>query len=154
MSPSLQPGQEMSSGVEISPMIELFRIVFERRRLGERSLCGILTLQYENKEIAGWYNVGPDESDCVTTGKLVDLFCKTWGNDIFWENQAEANAPHEANFLKLDCSKMKAIFGWRPQWHIDEAIRRTVEWSRVWLAGGDIPAEMDREIKEYMEGKK
>ena len=49
---------------------------------------------------------------------------------------------------------MKAIFGWRPQWHIDEAIRRTVEWSRVWLAGGDIPAEMDREIKEYMEGKK
>ena len=110
--------------------------------------------QYENKEIAGWYNVGPDESDCVTTGELVDLFCKTWGNDIFWENQAEANAPHEANFLKLDCSKMKAIFGWRPQWHIDEAIRRTVEWSRVWLAGGDIPAEMDREIKEYMEGKK
>ena len=110
--------------------------------------------QYENKEIAGWYNVGPDESDCVTTGELVDLFCKTWGNDIFWENQAEANAPHEANFLKLDCSKLKAAFGWRPRWHIDEAIRRTVEWSRVWLAGGDIPAEMDREIREYMEGRK
>lgn len=110
--------------------------------------------QYENKEVAGWYNVGPDESDCVTTGELVDLFCKTWGNDVSWENQAEANAPHEANFLKLDCSKLKAAFGWRPRWHIDEAIRRTVDWSRVWLAGGDISAEMDREIKEYMEGKK
>lgn len=109
--------------------------------------------QYMNKGIAGWYNVGPDECDCVTTGELVDLFCKTWGNDISWENQAEPNAPHEANFLKLDCSKMKATFGWKPRWHIDEAIKRTVGWSQLWLAGGDIPAEMDREIKEYLEGK-
>lgn len=109
--------------------------------------------QYMNKGIAGWYNVGPDECDCVTTGELVDLFCKTWGNDISWENQAEPNAPHEANFLKLDCSKMKATFGWKPRWHIDEAIKRTVGWSQIWLAGGDIPAEMDREIKEYLEGK-
>lgn len=107
--------------------------------------------QYENKEIAGWYNVGPDESDCVTTGELVDLFCKTWGNDIFWENQAEANAPHEANFLKLDCSKLKMVFGWRPRWHIEEAIQKTVEWSRIWLSSGDIPAEMDREIADYLE---
>lgn len=109
--------------------------------------------QYMNKGIAGWYNVGPDECDCVTTGELVDLFCKTWGNDISWENQAEPNAPHEANFLKLDCSKMKATFGWKPRWHIDEAIKKTVGWSQIWLAGGDIPAEMDREIKEYLEGK-
>lgn len=106
--------------------------------------------QYEDKVSAGWYNVGPDECDCVTTGELVGLFCRTWGEGIAWEDQAEANAPHEANFLKLDCSKAKATFGWRPRWHIDEAIRKTVEWSRVWLAGGDIPAEMDREIKEYL----
>ncbi len=107
--------------------------------------------QYENKALAGWYNVGPDECDCVTTGELVDLFCKTWGNGVSWEDRAEANAPHEANFLKLDCSKLKAVFGWRPRWHIEEAIRETVEWSRVWLAGGDIPSEMDREIESYME---
>ena len=107
--------------------------------------------QYENKKLAGWYNVGPDECDCVTTGRLVDLFCETWGNGLSWENQAEANAPHEANFLKLDCSKLKAVFGWSPRWHIDEAIRKTVEWSQVWLAGKDIPAEMDREIAEYLE---
>lgn len=107
--------------------------------------------QYENKKLAGWYNVGPDECDCVTTGKLVDLFCDAWGDGLSWENQAEANAPHEANFLKLDCSKLKAVFDWMPRWHIDEAIRKTVEWSRVWLAGKGIPAEMDREIREYLE---
>ena len=106
--------------------------------------------QYENKELAGWYNVGPDECDCVTTGKLVDLFCEAWGNGLSWEKQAEVNAPHEANFLKLDCSKLNAVFGWKPRWHMDEAIRKTVEWSRVWLEKKNIPAEMDREIREYL----
>lgn len=109
--------------------------------------------QYEDKTFAGWYNVGPDECDCVTTGALVDLFCRTWGEGVVWESQEEKNASHEANFLKLDCSKVKAAFGWRPRWHIEEAVRKTVEWSRVWLAGGDIPAEMDREIRTYLEGE-
>ena len=109
--------------------------------------------QYEDKTFAGWYNVGPDECDCVTTGELVDLFCRTWGEGVVWESQEEKNASHEANFLKLDCSKVKAAFGWRPRWHIEEAVRKTVEWSRVWLAGGDIPAEMDREIRTYLEGE-
>ena len=67
--------------------------------------------QYEDGSYAGWYNVGPDECDCVTTGELVDLFCNTWGDGAKWINQAEANAPHEANFLKLDCSKIKRTFG-------------------------------------------
>lgn len=106
--------------------------------------------QYEDGAYAGWYNVGPDECDCVTTGELVDLFCTAWGDGAKWVNQAEAYAPHEANFLKLDCSKIKRTFSWQPRWHIAQAIGKTVEWSRVWLAGGDIPAEMDRQIKEYM----
>ncbi len=110
--------------------------------------------QYENKTVAGWYNVGPDECDCITTGDLVDLFCQNWGDGITWGNQTEANAPHEADFLKLDCSKLKIVFGWKPQWRINEAVRKTVEWSRVWMNGGDIPAEMDREIAEYLEGER
>lgn len=107
--------------------------------------------QYEDKHFAGWYNVGPDECDCVTTGELTDLFCRTWGDGASWINQAEANAPHEANFLKLDCSKIKTVFGWHPRWHMEEAIQKTVEWSRVWLSGGNIPAEMDRQIAVYTE---
>lgn len=105
--------------------------------------------QYEDKAYAGWYNVGPDDCDCVTTGQLADLFCEKWGDGLAWINQSEANAPHEANFLKLDCSKLKAAFGWQPCWHISQAIEKTVEWTRVWLKGGDIPAEMDRQILIY-----
>lgn len=109
--------------------------------------------QYEDKGFAGWYNVGPDECDCVTTGELVELFKKKWGKGFSWINRAEKDAPHEANFLKLDCSKLKAAFGWKPRWHIDEAVEQTVAWNRIWLSGEDIPAEMDREVKAYVEGK-
>ncbi len=105
--------------------------------------------QYEDNSAAGWYNVGPDECDCVTTGELVQLFCEKWGN-ISWKNVAEANAPHEANFLKLDCSKLKAAFGWKPRWHVDEAVQKTVEWSRVYFNKGDIPGIMEKQIEEFM----
>ncbi len=107
--------------------------------------------QYEDIRFAGYYNVGPDDCDCVTTGDLVNLFCQKWGEGASWENRAEANAPHEANFLKLDCSLVKATFGWKPRWHIDECMDMTCRFSKVWLSGGDIPAEMDAEIKEFLE---
>ena len=106
--------------------------------------------QYEDRRYAGFYNVGPDDCDCVTTGELVDLFCAHWGKGARWENQAEANAPHEANFLKLDCSKIKSVFGWKPRWHIEECMEMTCQFSKVWLAGGNIPEEMDREIELFL----
>lgn len=105
--------------------------------------------QYNNAEFSGWYNVGPDECDCVTTGDLVDLFCKFW-KGANWKNVAEENAPHEANFLKLDCSKIKSTFGWKPRWHIAEAIEKTVEWSKIYLQNGDVSAVMDKQIEEYL----
>ena len=109
----------------------------------------IVEVQYKDAAYAGFYNVGPDECDCVTTGELVNLFCEKWGEGAHWVNQAEKNAPHEANFLKLDCSKIKKTFGWKPRWHIDEAIRETVAWTKVYLAGGDISVEMDRQIDSF-----
>lgn len=109
----------------------------------------IVKRQYENYSYQGYYNVGPDDCDCVATGTLVDLFCKYWGGSASWENQAEENAPHEAGFLKLDCSKIKTVFGWTPRWNIDECVQMTCRFSKVWISGGDIPMEMDKEINEF-----
>ena len=104
--------------------------------------------QYADAKFAGYYNVGPDECDCVTTGELVDMFCKQWSGAA-WENKS-VPGPHEANFLKLDCSKLKAVMDWKPRWHIEEAVRKSVEWTKVFFDGGDVPKEMSKQIAEYL----
>lgn len=110
----------------------------------------IAAMQYADGSYAGYYNVGPDDRDCFQTGALVDLFVKHWGDNMRWINRYDGG-PHEANFLKLDCSKLKTTFGWKPHWDLDKAIERVVEWSKCWVAGGDIRACMDQEIKEFLE---
>ncbi len=106
--------------------------------------------QYEEKKYAGFYNVGPDEKDCITTGDLVTMFCDKWGENLSWIDRYDGG-PHEANFLKLDCSLLKSTFGWKPEWGIEEAIQKTIEWSKVYMDGGNIAEEMDREIAEYLD---
>lgn len=105
--------------------------------------------QFQDKGYAGSYNVGPDDCDCVETGVLVDLFCRAWGEGASWENRAEKNAPHEASFLKLDCSRIKRIFGWKPHWTIERAIEKTVDWSKKWVAQADVEAVMEEQIRDY-----
>lgn len=109
--------------------------------------------QYEHPEMAGFYNVGPDDCDCVTTGELVNIFVQRWGEDLEIKVQQDPDAPHEANFLKLDTSRVKQKFGWHPTWNIDEAIAKTVEWSKTWLDGADeasINDIMEKQIKDYI----
>lgn len=117
-------------------------------------VCTYLKLaekQYHDREkYEGCYNIGPDDCDCVNTGALADLFCTAWGNSAQWINQAEANAPHEANFLKLDCAKIKKILGWQARWHIADAINQTVVWSKAWLAGEDMNVVTERQIAEFL----
>lgn len=107
--------------------------------------------QCEDPQLAGSYNVGPDDNSCVNTGTLVDLFCEKWGDGASWKNISEANAPHEANFLKLDCSKIKAVLGWKPKLNIEEAVEKTVEWSKAYLSGSDPATVMEKQIREYIE---
>ena len=104
--------------------------------------------QYEDRSFAGYYNVGPDDEDCIATGELVDLFCGFWGGEARWENRYDGG-PHEANFLKLDCSRIKSVFGWRPRYGVEEAVEKTVEWSRAYLDGEDMLEVMDRQITEF-----
>lgn len=104
--------------------------------------------QYEDKSYAGFYNVGPDDRDCVTTGELVDMFCNLWGNGAAWEKKSD-HGPHEANFLKLDCSKLKSVFGWRPVWNVEQAVEKTVEWIKTYKAGNDVLSCMEQQIKLF-----
>lgn len=110
----------------------------------------IVAMQYQDGKYAGCYNVGPDDQDCFQTGALVDLFVKHWGEGLKWVDRYDGG-PHEANFLKLDCSKLKVTFGWKPRWNLDKAIEKVVEWSKCWVQRGDICICMDEEIREFLE---
>lgn len=110
----------------------------------------IVEKQYENKNYAGYYNIGPDDCDCISTGNLVDLFCKYYGDKIKWVNKCD-NGPHEASFLKLDNNKVKKVFGWKPVWHINKCMEETVTFTKIYLTKKcDIAKEMDIEISLYI----
>lgn len=108
----------------------------------------IAQAQHQDKKNADCYNVGPDDCDCITTGELADLFCKKWGNGQKWENKCQGG-PHEANFLKLDCSKLKKTFCWRPRWNIEKAIEMTIEWTKAYIEKRNIPELMDKQIDDF-----
>ncbi len=109
----------------------------------------IAALQYEDNSLSGYYNVGPELSDCFKTGDLVDLFIKYWGEGLKRIDKCD-NGPHEASFLKLDCSKLKGTFDWKPRWNLETAVNKTVEWTKVWKSGHDIRLCMDDQIKDFL----
>lgn len=128
-------------------------------------LCVYLMIaqaQYENIQYAGCYNVGPEESDCKTTGELVQLFCDKWnavsGDLVKWSSQSNAG-PHEAKFLKLDCTKLKKRFGWQQRWNIEKAVEKTVEWTLEYqdkvkqperIEKADVSLCIKRQIGEFL----
>lgn len=109
----------------------------------------IVAKQYEDGKYAGYYNVGPDDRDCFQTGDLVNIFVKSWGDNLRWINKFDGG-PHEAYFLKLDCSKLKTTFNWSPRWDLQIAIEKVVEWTKCWNSGGDVRECMNRQIEEYL----
>lgn len=113
----------------------------------------IAAKQYEDQAYQGNYNVGPDETDCYTTGELVDLFCKKWENatrqKIFWKNENE-RGPHEANFLKLDCSKLKKMFDWKPVCNVEEAMEMIVDWTVAYQRGESVEKVIDRQLLQFL----
>ena len=100
--------------------------------------------QYEDSSYKGYYNVGPCDEDCVTTETLVNLFCEDWGEGQKWVSQC-VDGPFESNYLKLDCSKIRKVFNWRPTWQIEKAVEKTVEFYK----SDDIKKCIVKQIEEF-----
>ena len=109
--------------------------------------------QYQKKEYEGSYNFGPNEESSITTGELTDIFCRAWnegetGEGITWYTEHQ-NGPHEANFLKLDCSKAKTVLGWQPKWDIKKSLEETIFWSKAYRNKQEMDRVIGRQIAEY-----
>lgn len=105
--------------------------------------------QYEDKELAGCYNIGPDEQGCVTTKEIAERFCSAWGREDGWEIRQDPNAVHEANFLRLDCSLLRSKLGIDTYLNANAAVTMAVEWYKAYHEGGDVKRIALEQIKYY-----
>ena len=103
--------------------------------------------------LRGFYNVGPDEADAITTGELADLFTKNWPG-ASWQDRSESGAVHEAAYLRLDTGKLKRAFGRSPVWHVREAVAETVKWYRAYADGQDMREFSEKQIDSFLEAER
>jgi len=115
-------------------------------------LSGYLVLAQElflngDKFAEGW-NFGPKDEDCKPVSWILDYMVKSWGNNASWVLD-ENNNPHEAAFLKLDCSKASNRLKWNPKWNLQLTLKSIVDWHQIYNNGGDLKKLCLKEINKY-----
>lgn len=109
----------------------------------------ILLRQAQKPELSGNYNIGPDDKSCINTHQVVHLFGQSWGKDFVW-TEGINKGPHEATFLKLDCSKVKQAFDISPKWNIEQAILETVKWYQAYLDHENMKDYTEQQIFDFL----
>jgi CDP-glucose 4,6-dehydratase len=97
----------------------------------------------------GW-NFGPNDEDVKTVGWIINRLSNELGGRIECSH-SEGSQLHEANYLKLDCSKAKNHLNWKPRWNIQEALEKIVDWHREFINGGDMRQFSIGQINKYMD---
>ncbi len=115
-------------------------------------LNGYLTLAAklynEGAAYAQAWNFGPDDNDACNVKWITKTICELWGEGASFEIDSNPQ-PHEANYLKLDCSKVKAELGWYPKWNIETTLKSIVDWNKAYLAGKNIRVATINQIEQY-----
>jgi CDP-glucose 4,6-dehydratase len=94
------------------------------------------------------WNFGPDDSDAKPVEWLVKELCAKWGNNASYIMD-KGKHPHEAHYLKLDCSKAKTMLGWRPLWDLEQTIAGIIEWTKTYAGKGDVTAACLKQMEKY-----
>lgn len=115
-------------------------------------LSGYLVLAEElyinGDNFAGGWNFGPKDEDCQSVEKILKTMIKTWGTGASWQLDTNSN-PHEAGFLKLDCSKAGQQLKWFPKWNLEFTLKSIVNWHKEWMQSSDMKKQCINEIKLY-----
>ncbi|NDH09650.1 MAG: CDP-glucose 4,6-dehydratase [Gammaproteobacteria bacterium] len=100
-------------------------------------------------EYAEGWNFGPLSRNEICVGEIVKMLANSWGENANW-NIDLSPQPHEAHFLKLDCSKAISQLGWYPKWSIYDVIPKIVNWHKAWMNGQEIFDYCLSEINDYI----
>lgn len=95
----------------------------------------------------GW-NFGPNDEDAKPVQWIVEQLTQAWGGGASWVVDG-GNHPHEAHYLKLDCSKARAQLNWHPRWRLDETLGKIVAWQRACKNKKDMRAITLQQISAY-----
>ena len=95
----------------------------------------------------GW-NFGPKEEDCKSVSWILDKMVAKWGKGASWELDKNNN-PHEAGYLKLDCSKAAIQLNWHPKWNLENTLESIINWHQHYLSGKNIQEQCLLEIANY-----
>ncbi len=105
-------------------------------------------LYLEGEKYAQAWNFGPEDTDCKSVQWILDELVSQWGDEASWKLDKNPH-PHEARFLKLDCSKAKVGLNWYPKWEIGDVLQKIVNWQHQFRSGADMQAFCLNEIKTY-----
>ena len=105
-------------------------------------------LYNHGQEYAQPWNFGPKEEDCKPVNWILDKMVATWGKGARWELDKNNN-PHEAGFLKLDCSKAASRLNWQPKWNLEYTLNLIVNWHKHWSNGENMREQCLKEITNY-----
>jgi len=107
------------------------------------------------QKYSGAWNFGPDDSSHLTVATMADRLIKYWGSGA-WDDLSDPKALHEANLLKLNCDKAHAELNWRGVLTIDDCLRMTSEWYKMFYEGPSHEAYKfcTKQIMEYLERAK
>lgn len=108
-------------------------------------------LYEEGHRYAGAWNFGPDDKDAKTVEWIVSRMCTVWGDGAGFEVEKQEKKPHEAKYLKLDCSKAKVELNWNPRWTLTQTIEEIVSWMKAYKDGKEMKSYCLKQIREYME---
>ncbi len=106
-------------------------------------------LYLEGTKYAQGWNLGPDDTDARNVEWITKTICELWGDNARYSVDKNPQ-PHEANYLKLDCSKAKNELGWFPKWNIHKTLESIVEWNKELLNGDDARVITEKQIEEYL----
>ena len=94
------------------------------------------------------WNFGPDNEDAVSVAQLVQILCEKWGKGASY-NVTRTDGPHEAAFLKLDCTKTTVKIGWLPKWSVTQAVDAVVNWTKRYSHGDNIQTVCLDQLEQY-----
>jgi CDP-glucose 4,6-dehydratase len=106
-------------------------------------------LYNDGSQFASGWNFGPRDEDNRSVSEVIDMIISKWSGSARWEKEG-SEQPHEANFLKLDCSKAQSQLGWMPKWNLENACQKIVEWQNSFYSKKNMQEATLAQINQYM----